>query len=425
MCFSVNKNTFMKLFTIIPLILACYLSSAQGLKLDFKTYLEKVSKNNLEYAAQKYNVNISEAAVESAKIFPDPSLSFGWTQSKEGKVTTGNEYSTELGKTFELGGKRKARIDLAKSNVLLTKAQLDDYFRNLRSDAAVVYLEAIKQKSLFTVKYDSWKVMQQLAASDSIRLKLGSIMEIDAIQSKLEAGIQMNDLVQAETEWKNALSHLDLMMGKTKKDTLYSPDGSLEFSKRIFNPNDLITTAQNNRADLVAALYNKEVSQKSLSLAHKNRALDIDLNVGYGKSYSATPGMPTENALTGGIAIPLKFSNHYKGEIKTAQFQILQAENLYKQAELQIRTEIEEAFQQFDAYCKQVNSFDNGLLEKAQKVRQGKIYSYNRGETSLLEVLNAQRVYNETQSDYIETLYNRAAALVELEKAAGIWDINF
>jgi cobalt-zinc-cadmium efflux system outer membrane protein len=98
---------------------------------------------------------------------------------------------------------------------------------------------------------------------------------------------------------------------------------------------------------------------------------------------------------------------------------------LYSQAELQIRTEIEEAFRQYDAFCKQADSFDNGLLEKAKKVRQGKIYSYNRGETSLLEVLNAQRVYNDTQSDYIETLYNRAAALVQLEKAAGIWDIEF
>lgn len=415
----------MKRFIILSLILTSYIANAQETELDFKTYLEKVSRNNLEYAAQKYNVNISGAAIESAKVFPDPSLSFGWSQSKDGKVTTGNEYSVELGKTIELGGKRKARIDLAKSNVLLSKAQLDDYFRNLRAEAALVYLEAIKQQSLYQVKNDSWKVMKQLAESDSIRLKLGSIMEIDAIQSKLEAGIQFNDLVQAEAEWKNALTRVELMMGKTQNDTLYSPKGSLDFQKRNFQIENLIVTAQNNRADLMAALYNKEVSQKSLQLARKERSLDIDLNLGYGKNYPVPSGSATESAITGGLAIPLKFSNYYKGEIKMAQFQILQADNLYKQAELQIRSGIRQAFQQYDAYCKQSESFDNGLLEKAQKVRQGKIYSYNRGETSLLEVLNAQRIYNDTQSDYIETLYNRAAALVTLEKEAGIWDINF
>jgi cobalt-zinc-cadmium efflux system outer membrane protein len=65
------------------------------------------------------------------------------------------------------------------------------------------------------------------------------------------------------------------------------------------------------------------------------------------------------------------------------------------------------------------------LLENAQSVRKGKIYSYNRGETSLLEVLNAQRTYNDIQQSYYETLFNRAVALVALEKAAGIWDISF
>jgi cobalt-zinc-cadmium efflux system outer membrane protein len=38
--------------------------------------------------------------------------------------------------------------------------------------------------------------------------------------------------------------------------------------------------------------------------------------------------------------------------------------------------------------------------------------------------LNAQRTFNEIQSAYYEALFNRAAALVNLEKSAGIWDIN-
>lgn len=53
-----------------------------------------------------------------------------------------------------------------------------------------------------------------------------------------------------------------------------------------------------------------------------------------------------------------------------------------------------------------------------------KIYSYNRGEVSLLEILNAQRTYDEVQAQYIETLFNYNAALVELERNCGIWDIK-
>jgi cobalt-zinc-cadmium efflux system outer membrane protein len=39
-------------------------------------------------------------------------------------------------------------------------------------------------------------------------------------------------------------------------------------------------------------------------------------------------------------------------------------------------------------------------------------------------VLNAQRTFNEVQVNYSETLYSCAAALVELERACGIWDVE-
>ena len=65
------------------------------------------------------------------------------------------------------------------------------------------------------------------------------------------------------------------------------------------------------------------------------------------------------------------------------------------------------------------------MLEEAKQVYEGIKYSYQRGASSLLEVLDAQRTYNETQQAYAETLFGYASALVELENAVGIWDIDF
>ena len=65
------------------------------------------------------------------------------------------------------------------------------------------------------------------------------------------------------------------------------------------------------------------------------------------------------------------------------------------------------------------------MLENAQKILDGKIYSYMRGETSLLEVLDARRTYNEVQQSHNEAQYALAVALVELQRAVAIWDINF
>ncbi len=108
-----------------------------------------------------------------------------------------------------------------------------------------------------------------------------------------------------------------------------------------------------------------------------------------------------------------------------SQDRIDQSEKYFQQVQLQIKTEMLQAWNLYYVYCRQVDNFENGLLRSASGVMNGKIYSYKRGENSLLEVLNAQRTYNDVQTAYFEALYNRAAALVNLEKSAGIWDIDF
>ncbi len=50
--------------------------------------------------------------------------------------------------------------------------------------------------------------------------------------------------------------------------------------------------------------------------------------------------------------------------------------------------------------------------------------SGQKGETGLVEVLNAQRSYAELRMNHIEALFDYTVALINLEKASGIWDLN-
>ncbi|OUL61085.1 TolC family protein [Flavobacterium sp. AJR] len=397
-------------------------------KMNYPDFLSLVNKNNLGYAAEKFNMNIAEANVEASKVFPDPELAIGASDNGQRRMQMGYGFSTELSWTLELGGKRKARINAAKSTSELTKALLEDYFRNLRADATLNYLTSLKQKEIFKVQLNSYTILKNIAVADSIRFKLGSITEIDARQSKLEANTMLNEVYQSEADWKTTLLELGTLVGNQKADTLYSPIGDLTKFDRLFDLNELIISAENNRADLLAALKNKNVSQHILKLAKANRVLDLGLNMGVESASVVTNSVaptPSSLAISGGISIPLKFSNRNKGELKAAEYSVQQADVLYKQTELQIQIEVRKAWFNYLTTQKQVRQFNTGLLGDAQRLLDGKVYSYKRGETSLLEVLNAQRTYNETQLNYYETLYNYAAALVELEKAAGIWDINF
>lgn len=417
------------LLSISSLIKAQSISNIKGDKsIDYSSYIASVGQHNLAYSAEKFNVNLAEANILSAGIFPDPELKFGWSDNGQRRMKLGYGFSSELAWTLELGKKRKSRLDLAHNEAQLTKLLLDNYFKNLRADATIAYLQAIQKGFLFRVQSDSYVQMKKIAAADSIRFKLGAISQLDARQSKLEAGNLLNEVYAAEADWKLTRAQLTLLSAEVHDDLLLKPEENLLGFDRDFSLQELIIEAQNKRLDLKVALQSKTISQSNLKLAKANRALDLGLTLGMEyNSYVSNIIAPTPSMskVAAGVSIPLKFSNNRPGELRTAQYEILQAEQNFKQTELAIKTEVTQAYFSYQGAQKQVAQFDKGLLSEAKIILDGKIYSYKRGETSLLEVLNAQRTYNDVQQNYYESLYALASALVELERAAGIWDIQF
>jgi cobalt-zinc-cadmium efflux system outer membrane protein len=412
------------------LVFICFAAYSQELEktqqtIDYKTYIDLVWKQNLGYAAEKLNINIAEAGIKAAKVFNDPSLSVEFADNDERRMQMGRSVSVELSKTFSIG-KRNANINLAKSEKELNESLLEDYFQRLRAEATLAYLEALKQSELYLVKESSYANIRRLAEADSIRFALGAITDVDAIQSNLEADIAYNDLLQSRTDLFNSYSSLGLWTGFFDKDAIYNPVGNLQMQERSFNTAQLLQTALANRADLAAALKNVEVAKKELKVAQGERNLDFDLSLGYNYNTEVRNEIapaPKFNGVTVGLAVPLKFSNINKGTMQAAEFRKRQAEINYQQAELEVQTSVMQSLRQYVFLLEQVKRYENGMLDKSQSVLNGKIYSYNRGETSRLEVLIAQQTYDELRAAYIETLVNSLAALIELERNVGIWDI--
>lgn len=397
-------------------------------KIDYKNFIFQTGSNNLNYAAEKLNLNIAEARIINAAIFPDPNISFGWFDNGERKNNMGYGFLSSMDWTIEMGGKRKKRISIAKTEYEITQLMLLDYWRNLRADATLLFLNAISKKLIFNVQLSSYKTMYELYKSDSIRAKLGSINNTDALQTKVEAGIKLKDALLAFAEWKNALVQLHLINGKLYQDTLLYPLAQLNIEDKNFQINDILQVALKNRQDLMAALKNKELSAKYIALAKANRWYDLTISMNnvyasYDRNIIAPTPSFLQKSLT--ISFPIKFSNNKSSELKEYIYQKIKSDINYQQAELQIQTEVLQAYFNYIAQQKAYKEFNKELLELAAKVLNGKIYSYKRGESSLLEVLNAQRTYNETQITYYETLFNYLSSIIELERAAGIWDIQF
>lgn len=65
------------------------------------------------------------------------------------------------------------------------------------------------------------------------------------------------------------------------------------------------------------------------------------------------------------------------------------------------------------------------IPEDSERVRDAVLFSYQRGEVSLLEVLEAQRTMNEIYMNYYQTLTDYSFSLIELSKNTGTWLVEF
>ena len=415
-----------KIVFFAAMIFAVQTANAQRI-VTFDEYLKNVREKNIEYLVEKYNISIAEANARAAKVMPDPELTVMYEDYQDWDLKTARGYAAELDYTLELGGKRRARMAVARSEQQMTEALVEDFFRNLRADATLCYLDALKQKQLVALALSSYQSMMDLARGDSLRYALGEIAEIDAMQSRLEATTMMTDFFQTELEYKNILSDLTVFEGGAA--AIDSLSGSLPLVVRIYQLQNLIELAQNNRADLMAAIRNRELSAANLRLVKANRMIDLGLNVGFAQNREILiedAGGETGKFKTfsAGISVPLKFSNANKGELRAAQYSEQQADMEYDMVLLQIRKEVEQCYNSYVSSFRQAELYQQNVLADAATILERKKYSYARGETSLLEVLDAQRTANEVYQTYYETLYNANAALVELCRAAGIWDVE-
>ncbi len=424
-----KRTLFITIISLLT-VLNLYGQSAEGIKqvpLSLSEYLSGVTKGNLGYVAEQFNVSIAEAQLKATKVLADPEISLAYSNNEDQTMMMGQGLDASISYPFNLGNRRRANISLAKSQKELAQSALDAYFQNLRAEAALSYFEALRQKNLIQLQKDIYDWLYKLAETDSFRLRAGTINATDALQTALEARSQRNQVFQSEADFRTSLIHLSQLQGKIFPDTLLLPSGEFPFQQKDFNLTELVQSALERRSDLQMAIRNKEISEKQLQLTQANRAFEFSLDVGYSHSSvvkNEIAPAPAFNSYSAGITIPLKFSGLNRGETEAAKSSVNQSEMFLKDIQLQITSEITQLWFEFKAIEKQLHHYKNGLVDDAAKILEARTYAYQRGETGLIDLLNARHMFSDLQVEYYETLYRYTEALVMLEKAAGIWDIE-
>ena len=406
---------------IISLSLVFLLLGATLYAQDFNEYMKAVEQHNAAYTAERYSVGIAEAMTSAARVFNDPSFSIEYGNNQDWSLQMGQSVETGLSYAFSLGNVRRARINVARSEEEITRAALDDWFRNLKAEATLAWLQAQEARAVLDVKRSSWEGMQQVAESDSLKAVLGDVSQVDARQSRIEARALRAEYLSAEAEYANALNLLSLYAGGASFREV--PEGEMMLRIPDYTLPEMVELALDHRADLRAAELSRTLSGRNLALVKASRAPEIELSAGYSYNTEVRNEIapaPKYHGLSVGIAVPLKFSRLNRGERLAAERSVLQAEAAYEAARQQIVSEVQQAFVSWQSAVRVAQECSGTMLEDAASILESRRTAYLQGDSSLLDYLMAVRVYNDTAEQCIAARTGLSAAVTELRRVLGL-----
>jgi cobalt-zinc-cadmium efflux system outer membrane protein len=399
-------------------------------EVTFAEFLEEVATANLDYAAQRYNVSIARAALAAAKEFQNPTLevSGGRDVSHSGSQQMASTIGASLMQTIETGGKRKYRILGARQGYAAASATLEDFLRNLKLDAAAAFADALALSRSAEQKRQSAKYLRQLADTQRERQRLGDISQADMLQTQVEEQQFQNEVLSAETDAESAAIALSSFLGRNRGQTRLIPRGNLEMPEQHFEVSKLLAEALQNRPDLIGLRHARDATQSRIRQEKANRIPNVDIGPSWthnNSSQNSIAPAPPFDTVGLAMSLPIPLWNRNRAAIESARFSAEQAQKQLEAAELKTEVQIRQAASAYRRAVERVGHYQAGILKDAGAVLEAKRFSYQKGQSTLLELLDAQRTDNEVRSSYNDALADEAKALIELERAGNVWEIHF
>jgi cobalt-zinc-cadmium efflux system outer membrane protein len=395
-------------------------------ELELSEYLEIVRKNNLEYAAQRLSIDIADAQIISSSVFNNPSIGFGYYNNELNSMQMGQGAIVEISQTIS-PGRRGAAMKLAHTSKEISQMLLADFMRILQQDATLTWLETVRMREQYELRKSSYKDQIKMMESDSIRRAHESIRDLDALQNRVETGNLYSEILDIENELNALYQEISNYCGTGGNDTVYIPERKNIWNNRKYNLNEIINTAINNRVDIIAARKEIDLSKYALNAVKNERIPEFDIFIGYGVNAEVKNELapaPKHNGIEFGISFPIPLFNRGKGEILAARANEREAEIRYRQAQMQVRSEVVNAFNAYLFADKKMKLFTSGLVKSAKEVLEAKREEYYKGDIHLIEVMDAQRSYDDILLSFYSTIYEKSKALVMLESSVGVWNIE-
>jgi cobalt-zinc-cadmium efflux system outer membrane protein len=361
-------------------------------------------------------LEVAEAAVEAssgilrqAGAYPNPQffVAFGRARPRDGGES-GSENQIELVQPIEMPGVRRWRSRLAEAR--LRGVEVDRVLAGTLVDSTVallVYTVLLEERRADLAR-ESVRIAARLHELLTRRVEIGESSPLEGARAHTELFARRRDLLEAEGATEAARSALRLFCADRLAGA-YMIAERLQDTVAIDLPADLIERLRSRNPLLLRAGIAVEEAEAQTGVARQERFPTIDLFAGHEVE------LDREGTNLGvGLTIPLW--DRKRGAISAATAEQSAASAEVRALSLELDTSLERASVGYRRALAEVRLHQEGWTSNARHSLEIVTFSFENGEASLLEVLDAQRSYLSVGLAEAESWASLALARAEIER---------
>jgi cobalt-zinc-cadmium efflux system outer membrane protein len=322
------------------------------------------------------------------------------------------QFDIGIGYLFERGHKRQRRLQAARDQTAVTRAQVTDAERTLVFNVGQQFVSVLLAESTLRFALQDLHSFQETVDISEAQLKAGSISEGDYLKIKLQLLQFQTDVSSARLAKVQALVGLREFLGYNAVPGDFDVIGDLAYQPLKANLEDLQTRGLRERPDFRAAELGITAAQSQILLAKANAKVDVN------GTYDFTH-VSGENTASIFVNFELPIFNRNQGEIARTGYAFTQAQEQQQAASDTVLSDVANAYEAVRSNDEVVELYTSGYLKQAQDSRDISEYAYRRGAASLLDFLDAERSYRSIQLAYRQALASYMTALEQLKEAVG------
>jgi len=413
------RTFFILCFCFVVTVSSCFAQSpaTDTVKLSITQAEDMFLKNNLQLLAQRYNIDIAQAQVITAKLFPNPdfSLNNGIAGNDEPNPTA--EQSASISQLITTAGKRNKNIRLAKIGVEQARYQFFDLIRTLKYTLRNDFFTIYYQKQSASVYDEEIGSLAKTLTAYKEQYAKGNIAEKELLRIQAQ-------LYSLQVEYTSLVTGIDTTEGQLKlllkvpaatsvvPQVTEDPAGKANLANIPYER--LLDSAEVNRYDLKYAKATVDYNGANLELQKATAVPDVSLSLNFDKL-----GSYGHNFLSAGIGIPLPLFNRNQGNIKQASLQVdqskLQLQGQQNQVENDVTTNYKIALRQENLY----NTFDPKFKQDFTHLVEEVYKNYVKRNISLLEFLDYYDTYKTNTLLMNSLMLSRVTSLEQLNYVTG------